>query len=315
MRGDRLVGLLMCILLSACGSEPVDTAATESPDASAASQASAEPGVVLVKADDYSFTAPPTFPSGWVRLRFDNQGAEPHFAIIWDLPDGKTFDDYVAEVGTPFQDYYTKYRSGEWNQETFFEELIAVIPAWFYEAVPKGGPGFTAPGTTSEILVYLEPGDNYLLECYVRSMKQDDRFHGSEGMLRPLIVEGEPSGLEPPEADIEIVLSSFEIELSGDLTAGPHIVRVRVEDTPEGFIRHNVHLARLAEGQTGADLAPWLNWVDEMLPPAPAVFMGGAGQMAGGRESYLVVDLEPGRYTWISEMFGIQGMLQDFVVE
>jgi hypothetical protein len=248
-------------------------------------------------------------------VRFENQGLEPHFLLIWDLPDGKGFDEYFEQVAKPFEEYYGKYRSGELDQATFFEQLIAAIPEWFYSAVPMGGPGFTAPGQTSETTIYLEPGDNYVMECYIRAMTQDDTFHGGHGMLRPLIVTEESSGMEPPAADVEITLSSFELKVEGDLTAGRHTARVRVEETPEGFIRHNAHLAKLDGDLSAEDVAPWLNWVDEMLPPAPAVFLGGAGQTVAGRESYLSFDLEPGRYAWISETFGVQGMVYEFSVE
>lgn len=274
-----------------------------------------ESGVILVRAEDYGFRAPATFPSGWVKLRFENQGEEDHFLLVWRLPEGKTFDEYAAEVAEPFQEHYTRYRAGEVDQATFFEQLIAAIPEWFYEAVPMGGPGFTAPGRTSETIIYLEPGDNYVLECYVRSMVEDHRFHGSEGMLRPLIVTADASALQPPEADIEITISNSGLAVIGTPSAGSHIVRVRVQDVPEGFIRHNVHLARLEGGQAAADVARWLNWVDALLPPAPAYFLGGAGQTLSGRESYLMVDLEPGRYAWISEMHGIDGFVHEFTIQ
>lgn len=274
-----------------------------------------ESGVILVRAEDYAFTAPPTFPSGWVNLRLENQGEEDHFLLVWRLPEGKIFDDYAAEVAQPFQEHYTRYRAGEVDQAAFFEQLIAALPEWFYEAVPMGGPGLTAPGRTSETLIYLEPGDNYVLECYVRSKIKDHRFHGSEGMLRPLLVTAEASGLVPPEADIEITISNSGLTVAGDASAGSHMVRVRVEDVPEGFIRHNVHLARLEGDQAAADVAPWLNWVDALLPPAPVDFLGGAGQTVSGRESYLRIDLEPGRYAWISEMHGIDGFVHEFTVE
>lgn len=318
MRGKWAWGVLfVCGMSIGCSSQTDDRSATRDTQPAPATEAAepAEAGVVLVETDEYAFTAPPTFPSGWVTLRLDNRGAEPHFVLLWDLPDGKTFDDYAAEVAQPFQAYYSKYRSGEWDQETFLGELVAVIPAWFYEAVPKGGPGFTAPGTVSETTVFLEPGDNYVLECYVRSMKQDDRFHGAEGMLRPLIVTEASTGVEPPEADVDITLSSFEIDVSGNLAPGSHVARVAVEDVPEGFIRHNVHLARLEEGQSAEPVAAWMNWVDAMLPPAPARFLGGAGQTVAGRESYFSFQLEPGRYAWVSEMHGLAGMVHEFVVE
>lgn len=318
MRGKCAWGVLfLCGMSVGCTSPADDRSATRQtpPESAADTTGPVESGVVLVEASEYAFTAPPIFPSGWVTLRFDNRGAEPHFLLLWDLPEGKTFDDYAADVAQPFQEYYSRYRSGEWDQEKFLAELVAVIPDWFYEAVPKGGPGFTAPGMVSETTVFLEPGENYVLECYVRSMKQDDRFHGAEGMLRPLIVTEESTGAEPPEADVDITLSSFEIGVSGDLAAGSHVARVAVQDVPEGFVRHNVHLARLEEGQSAEAVATWMNWVDAMVPPSPARFLGGAGQTVAGRESYLSFQLEPGRYAWVSEMHGLRGMVHEFAVE
>jgi hypothetical protein len=91
---------------------------------------------------------------------------------------------------------------------------------------------------------------------------------------------------------------------------------VAVADTAERLIKHNVHLVRLGGEQTGADVAPWMDWVEEMLAPAPATFLGGAGQTVGGRESYFTFDLEPGSYAWVSEAHGAQeGMVHDFEVE
>jgi hypothetical protein len=312
------VSMILLVVLTGWGTGASDrNAVASTKEVLVANQAAApdEPGLILVRAEDYAFTAPPVWPSGWVNLRLENQGEEDHFLLVWRLPEGKNFDEYAAEVAQPFQEHYTRYRTGEVDQESFFEQLIAAIPDWFYEAVPMGGPGFTAPGRTSETTIFLEPGDNYVLECYVRSMIEDHRFHGSEGMLRPLIVTAEASGQEPPEADIEINITNSGLAVTGNLSAGSHMARVRIEDIPEGLIRHNVHLARLEGDQAAADIAQWLNWVDALLPPAPVVFLGGAGQTVAGRESFLRVDLEPGRYAWISEMHGINGFVHEFTVE
>lgn len=316
-----VVGLsLLGVLSISCGFGSSDRSAGAAAEASLP----AEPGLVEVWAREepmeggkrYAFDGPGKIPfSGWVKLRFHNEGEEPHFLLIWDLPDGKTFEDYDTEVGAPFEDLYAKYRSGELEKGAFFEQLIAAIPEWFYAAIPMGGPGFTGAGRTSETTIYLEPGDNYIMECYVRARPQDDSFHGTHGMFRPLVVEGGPSGLEAPNADVEITLAGVDLSVEGDLSAGSHTARVSVLDTPEGFIRHNVHLARLEGDLSGADVAPWLDWVDAMVAPSPAAFVGGAGQTAGGRASYVTFNLEPGRYTWVSEGFGIQGMVHDFVVE
>lgn len=310
--------MILLAILAGCdvgASEQDATPATDSESAAAMSVEADAPGVIRVSAEEYGFNARSKFPSGWVDLKFENEGEEEHFLLIWRLPEGKIFDDYAAEVAEPFQRLYTRYRAGELDQAEFFEELTAAIPEWFFEAVPMGGPGFTSPGRTSETLIYLEPGENYVIECYVRSMQEDDRFHGSEGMLRPLVVTEEASGLEPPEHDVDIAISNSGLTVTGDLSAGSHMVRVRVEETPDGFVRHNVHLVRLEDDVSVKDGATWLNWVDAMVPPAPVEFLGGAGQTAAGRESYVAVDLEPGRYAWVSEMRGIDGFVHEFTVE
>ncbi len=214
-----------------------------------------------------------------------------------------------------FGDLYREYRAGTYEQAEFLEKLVGSLPEWFFSARRLGGPGFTAPGHTSETTVHLEPGD-YVMECYVRSADDDTMFHGELGMLRPLIVTDEDSGAEPPEADIQIELSNYAIGVEGELSAGAHTARVHVAEDPEGFILHNVHLARLDGDASAEDAAAWLDWIDHMVPLAPAEFLGGAGQSQAGAESYFHFDLEPGRYAWISEAWGTaKGMVQDFTVE
>ena len=303
-----LAAVLLIVTLAGCGPPASDEAAEEAPELSS------RPGVVDILAEEYTFTAPPTFPSGWVTLRLANEGEEPHFVSIIELPEGTTFDDYASQVSAPFNDLYAQYRAGELDKATFLEELGAAVPEWIFTARRAGGPGFTSPGVISETTIRLAPGD-YFMECYVRAMNEGDTFHGSHGMLRPLIVSEEASGLVAPEADIEITLANYTLEVEGDLSAGRHVARVRVEENPEGLVFHNVHLVKLDSGITVETVATWLDWVDEMLPPAPTKFLGGAGQASAGGESYLAFDLEPGRYAWVSELHGIQGMVYEFTVQ
>lgn len=307
------LALAFTCCLAACAPSQPEQAAPAPEETMAAEPAMPSTPVIDIKAEDYAFTAPPTFPSGWVTLRFENAGEQTHFLLLWKLPEGKTFDDYASQVAKPFSDMYKRYRSGELGHDEFLEQLGAALPEWFPPA-RYGGPGFTAPGHTSRTTVRLDPGD-YVMECYVRSEEQDDEFHGALGMLRPLIVTAEDSGGTPPEADLDLVLSNYQIAVTGEPTPGKHTVRVRVAEDPEGLILHNVHLARLPEGASGQDAADWLDWVDAMLPPAPVEFLGGVGQSMAGSESYFTIDLAPGRYAWVSEVWGMQGMVDEFTVE
>jgi hypothetical protein len=300
------------MVLPGCGTSATDDAAV-APESEV--EAISERGVIEIKAEDFAFTAPPTFPSGWVKLRLDNRGAETHFVMILELPEGVTFDDYVTGVEKPFHDFYQRYRSGEPDQEAFFAQLTEAVPEWIFTARRAGGPGFTAPGGQSETMIFLTPGD-YIIECYVRTMAEGDTFHNHQGMLRPLIVTAEDSGMTSPDSDVDITLSNYTLTVEGDLTAGSHVARVEVQENPEGLVFHNVHLVKLDDDISVETVAGWMNWVDEVLPPAPAHFLGGAGQAsAGGEASYLSFDLEPGRYAWISEMQGLQGMVHEFTVE
>ncbi len=313
-RSARSLGLAIGLAagLAACG--PADREPTAEPVLETASPVSSTPSVILVEATDYAFTAPPTFPSGWVTLQLKNAGEQPHFLLLWRLPEGRTFDEWVTDVADPFNSLYVDYQAGTLELAEFLEKLGAGLPEWFASTERMGGPGFTAAGRTSRTTVHLEPGD-YVMECYVRAADQPNKFHGALGMLRPLIVTSDASGGSPPQADIEIALSNYQLAIEGRLSPGEHTVRVRVEEDPEGMVLHNVHLVRLDDDTAAADVAEWMDWVDAMLPPAPAVFLGGAGQVLAGGESYFTADLEPGRYAWISETWGIQGMVHEFTVE
>lgn len=318
MRRLTYMNLVITLLLGLAACGPSER---ESPAGSSAQTTSTAPekhpvpsSMIHIEATDYAFTAPPKFPSGWVTMHFENAGEQTHFLLLWKLPPGKTFDDY-ASIAQPFAVEYKKYRAGELTRDEFLGELDEVLPEWFGSVERYGGPGFTAPGHTSQTTVRLDPGD-YVMECYVRAADEDDTFHGTLGMLRPLIVTEESTGASPPEADIDVVLSNYEIAVSGEPTTGEQTVRVRIEENPEGLmILHNLHLARLAEGAVAAEAAEWLDWVDAMLPPSPVEFLGGSGQALAGSESYFTVDLTPGRYAWVSEAWGISDMVQEFSVE
>lgn len=268
--------------------------------------------VVEVAATDYAFQMPETVPSGWTTFRFDNEGEEHHFMLLMRLPEGKTFDDYVLEVGEPFNDVWYPLRDGEITQEEAFERLGEVLPEWFWAVEQMGGPGMLAPGESGEATVKLEPG-NYVVECYMKT--PEGEFHGLEGMLDPLTVTEEPSEGSPPAADVRLTVTNDGIAMEHEVTAGRHTVEVHFAEQAEGFW-HNVNLARL-DADTEVDrVVHWVNWanVDGLQPPAPVSFLGGVREMPAGYTGYFTVDVVPGRYLWISETTAAQGILKEFTV-
>jgi len=297
--------------LAALGLAACQPAEPEAPPETSA-EAPAEATVIEVMLEDFSFLAPPQLRSGWTTFRMTNTGAETHFMLLWRLPEGTTFGDYTEQLAHPFQELYDRYTSDELSQGEMLEQLGAMLPEWFGSMEGMGGVGLTAPGRTAQATVLLEPG-NYAMECY--AVDKDGKFHGTLGMLRPLIVTDEATGMAEPEADIQITLANYEMSVVGEFTAGEHTIAAHATEDPEGIVGHDVHLARLEPDTSIDDLVAWMSWIDGMRPQPPAEFLGGAEHVSAGRTGYFTVTLEPGRYVWISEGYASAGMLQEFVVE
>ena len=311
-RGTLTVAIPMCLTIVACqpAAEEVSEVAPESSTEEIA-EASTPSGMVEIRLEDFAFYAPAHLASGWTTLRMTNDGEQPHFMILWKLPQGVNFDAY-AEFSRMFQDHYDRYFAGETDQQVMIDSVVGDLPEWFGELKGMGGVALTSPGLTAETTVLLEPGD-YVMECYV--VTPEGQFHGTEGMLRPLIVTDETTGLEPPEADVKITLTNYEMAVEGDITAGEQVIAVHAVDHAEGIVLHDVNLARLDSDTSLDEVAKWMSWIDALRTPAPAEFLGGADHLAGGSTGYFRVDLEPGRYAFVSEGFATQGMIHEFTVQ
>lgn len=304
------VFVVFALFASACqpAAEPPEGEGT----APAEPVASAPP-VVEVRTTDYAFHAPSRLTSGWTTFRMTNEGEEPHFLVLWLLPEDKDFDAYIQEVYDPFMAAFGPYKAGETDRDELFATLGETLPPWADLAMMgRGGPGFLSPGRTGETTVELAPGD-YVIECYM--VTADGEVHNQLGMLRPLTVTTEGTGASPPEADVELTLSNEGIATEGTLGPGRHTVRVTVAEAPEGLLGHGVHLARLGDDTPIDEVIPWMSWVDGLTPPAPAEFLGGAEQVPPGHTSYVTVELEPGRYAWISEGYAGEGLVEEFRIE
>ncbi len=263
-------------------------------------EAAAPPAnLVEVTARDYSFQFGDQIPSGWTTFRFTNEGQEPHFFLLSRLPEGKTVLDYQREVVTVFERAWRELQTGL-SKPDAGAMIGANLPEWFGGVIPASGVGMLTPGESGNITVELGAG-NYIMECYVKTA--DNRFHVSLGMIRGFTVTEEASTLEPPEADIQIALSNGSIDVSGDVGAGSHVVAVRFDEHPEHGLGNDVHLAMLEEGTDLETVSAWMDWmnIEGMKSPAPVRFLGGAEEAPIGSTVYFGVDLEPGRYAWLTE--------------
>lgn len=262
---------------------------------------------VEIIAQDYAFDAPNNISSGWTTFRFSNMGDEPHFLYLMRMPDGKSLENYLIDLSGPINQAWIAVRDDEMERSEAAQRME--LPEWFSTELDRSGVGIIEPGMSAEVTVYLDPG-TYVLDCYLKT--EDGKFHTMEGMTRELTVTEASSGTSPPEADVEITLSSFDMAVEGNLTPGTHTVAVHAED-----YGHNVHVARLDADTDVNEVIGWLDWlsVGGLVAHPPATFVGGITRLPKDRTAYFRLDLEPGRYLFVAQYTGAQGVLKEVFVE
>jgi hypothetical protein len=258
-----------------------------------------------------------TIPSGWNTFHYINKSNETHFFLLDKYPEGKTIEDTEKEVAPPFQNGMDLINEGK-TEEGFAE--FNKLPAWFFEVVFSGGSGLVSPKSSSLTTIKLEPG-YYIMECYVKMA--NGKFHSTMGMTKQIIVSSEDSGNEPPDATVNITISSNQgIVYDRTIIKGKQTFAVHYKDqiVHENFVGHDVNLVRLDKNTNFDALESWVNWADPkgLITPAPEgyTFLGGVNDMPAGNTGYFEVDLEPGNYAFISEVPNAlsKNMLKTFVV-
>lgn len=273
------------------------------------------PPIVDIVVSDFAFDAPSELASGWTTFRMKNIGAQEHFGLLQRLPEGKRIADYGADVGEVFGSVWERYEAGEIDREGAGKALGEELPEWFFtDIVAAGGPALTESGVTSQATVRLDPGI-YVLECYVKT--PEGEWHTMLGMVHEIVVTEVSNGASPPEPDVEMTLANYQVAVAGDLSAGTHTIAVHVVDNPEGMMKHDINLFRLDEETAVDEIVTWMDWMalEGFRAPAPGYSLGGVEHMTAGRTGYMTVTLEPGRYAWVSEGYGAQGVAAEFVVE
>lgn len=268
-------------------------------------------------------------PAGWTTFKHVNASSSTHFVYMIRLPDDQadmTRDEYMAGVPMDFQTAWDPYFAGDINVQEFFGILGPSMPEWFGRTVASGGPGLLGGHRTGWTTMNLAPG-TYILECYV--MDGDGIFHNVHGMLERLVVTEVESGVQEPEADLQVSVSTtdglvFEHE---HVQPGTYNVRVTFEDNVAygHGLGHDVHLIRLDDGTTVQQVNDWINYLDvgpdgfyadrgALISASgvrgPQSFLGGVQSVFADKErgrsypqtAYMHVNLTPGRYAWVSEV-------------
>lgn len=256
-----------------------------------------------------------TIPAGWTTFRFTNRSPMVHFLFFDYLPEGKTGEDLLREVSPVFQE--SSYLIMEGKTEEAMAKF-AELPEWFNDVVFRGGAGFVSPGKATETTLFMKPG-NYVMECYIKTA--DGTFHWKKGMTRDLHVTEDSTGAAAPKSPtIEITTSDEGLEVTGDLIPGKHLVAVHFNEDNPGLIARDVHVVQINESTNLEEIANWMDFnkaeglVSTAENPGPAVFIGGTHEMPKGNTAYFTVELEPGRYAWISEQPVAKTTIQEFTV-
>jgi uncharacterized cupredoxin-like copper-binding protein len=264
MRNTYLTTLAAALVLgqAAC---TVDKAADESRGTREAyAQAPAPaPNLVTVTATEYAFSAPATIPAGLTTVRVLSQGKEFHHVQLVRLDPGHTVQELMEHAAT---------RQHE------------PMPAWAHFV---GGPNAPAPGGGQSEATLELPAGTYALLCVIPS--RDGVPHMMKGMVKPLTVTPAVSEAWMAPADVQVTLRDYAFEITPELTAGRHTLRVQNAAAQP----HEVVLMKLAPGKTAQDLLAWMQ--TEQGPP-PAMPMGGTTLLSTGELNQLTLDVEPGEY-------------------
>lgn len=275
----RPTAAVLLLLAAACTGE---RRAAEPP-----SQPAIEPPVVTFVATDFAFEGPDTIAPGFTTIRMENRGPQEHHLILARLDEGKTIDSLMA----------------------FFQATPNAEPPY---VTWRGAANGVLAGGTSGGTVDL-PAGQYALLCFIPD-PADHAPHLVKGMVRGLVVAGEPNGAAAPVADAELRLKDLAFT-HAPFTAGTHVIHV-INDGPQ---LHEAQLVRLAEGKTAQDfmaaMAPGYQGEPAGVP------MGGAGAFGPGLDGYWTVTLEPGNYLLVCFVPGpdgtphvLQGMMEEFSV-
>jgi hypothetical protein len=196
-------------------------AAACAPKAEPPSPPAAEPPVVTFVATDFAFEGPDTIAPGFTTIRMENRGPQEHHLILARLDEGKTIDSLMA----------------------FFQATPNAEPPF---VTWRGAANSVLAGGTSGGTVDL-PAGQYVLLCFIPD-PADGAPHLVKGMVRGLVVAGEPNGAAAPVANAELRLKDLAFT-HPPFTAGTHVIHV-INDGPQV---HEAQLVRLAEGKTAQD--------------------------------------------------------------
>lgn len=223
---------------------------------------SAPPEVVII-AKEYAFNGPDQITGGWKTIRLKNQGRDVHHVQFLRLPGGKTEKDFKQALAAD----------------------ATRLPPW---VIRYGGVNSVMPDKEAAVILELDSGD-YVLICGIPD--KEGLPHVIHGMTKSLRVSDPDQPLpSAPVADVTVSMKEFSYSFDRPLTAGERMILVR----NDGAQAHELLLLKLAPG---ASVQDFLDFYEPGVPGNPAGrTIGGMTGLAPGRNTFLSLRIEPGRY-------------------
>ena len=215
---------------------------------------------------------------GNIDITFDNPDSAAHEAQIVKLKDGKTIQDVLRDM----------QQGGE--------EAAAGDIAGNPEEMNYGTPALLYGGERAEVVSdRMEPG-TYGVVCFLPG--PDGMPHVAMGMAAQFTVRGKETD-RTPKSDGTVELGDHGITVPDGFGSGTYKV------TNTGTTPHSFSVARLDGslddlfGYIGGQFAQ-----NKPIDGGPGSLVGGVATLNPGQSAYLVVDLEPGHYGYVSTVQG-----------
>ena len=292
----RVMVLALAVGIALAGCSTSSKAGTSTP--TTAPGAAGRPKVTIV-ARDYSFSAPPTLPAGYVDVSVENKGKEDHQVQFVKLG-SMSLDAFKAAA--------------------FKTDIGAVQKSTVF----AGGPNLASAGKTTTATVKLDLG-KYAVVCFIPA-NSDGKPHVAHGMITVVNVAKTPASDEKrPSAASTITLRDFSFAVPKGFT-GQGVVDI----SNRGKQVHEMAIVKLEPGKTLKDAKSFLLTPPGTPPPAgPPPFAGipGIGGVTGispQQHAWLDMKLTPGNYVLLCFYpdpkkgdipHALEGMVKEFTIK
>jgi hypothetical protein len=233
---------------------------------------------MTVTARDFSYAVKGKLAPGYADITVKNDGREDHVMAIAKVKKSATKKQVLAGLESNGQGSAAKVFVGD--------------PERGY-----GTPDVVGAGQQTEVITNQLDAGNYAMFCYVSS--SDGKPHFDKGMISLFAVSGKKTTTKAPKADADVTLTDSAITVP----PGPAPEKGTVKVTNTGSAPHSFVLIKLESGKTLTDAHNYfVQKLNTGTAPgaAPGTLVGGVSSMQPGTSSYLVLDLKPGHYGYVS---------------